>query len=134
MLQGWESEFSLIVLHMRNTALCLCVCLRVSVHVCVCVCVCVPVSVSVSLSQGFQSLNPITSSNLQPSRERERELLSSPEPWRKKENLESSLHGAVRPLLIPEASMQASKPASKHASKQTFKNNACHERTDAQCS
>ena len=110
---------------------CVCACLCV----CVCVCVCVPVSVSVSLSQGFQSLNPIiTSSNLQPSRERERELLSSPEPWRKKENLESSLHGAVRPLLIPEASMQASKPASKHASKQTFKNNACHERTDAQCS
>ena len=107
-------------------SVCVCGCLWVSVCVCACVCacvclcmsvcVCVPVSVSVFLSQGFQSLNPITSSNLQLPLERELQL-SSPEPWRKKENLESSLHGAVRSLLIPEASMRVSKPASKHASK-----------------
>ena len=100
--------------------LCVCVCACVCACVCLCmsVCVCVPVSVSVSLSQGFPSLNPITSSNLQPSRERTATL----EPGalaREREPRELAPRGGeVTPhTRSKQACKQASKPASKHASK-----------------
>ena len=108
MLQGWESEFSLIVLlivlHICGTQRCACVC----ACVCLCMSVCVPVSVSVSLSQGFQSLNPITSSNLQPSRERERTALEPGALAKEREPRE----------LAPRSGEATPHTRSKHASKQ----------------
>ena len=116
MLQGWESEFSLIVLlvvlHMRNTARCLCVCLRVSVHVCVCVsvcvCVCACVCVCVSVS-GFSIPEPYNI--VQPStleRERERTALEPGALAKEREPRE----------LAPRSGEATPHTRSKHASKQ----------------